>query len=197
MNVKKTIAERTALKNKLANLKVFPADIALFQQNFPASRLNNDLRRANKYNEERLQKQVLYALLEKVGEEEIHSNRAQYSKEYAAELKAQKKAEKEAAKQAEEAKKAAEAEAAKKATEEAEKMAAEEAEKKVATETNPDEVNGEKPKNNIPEKEGETEGKTPETKEVETKTPTPKPDKAKATESKKKNAGASKKSSQK
>lgn len=172
MNVKKTIAERTALKNKLANLKVFTADVALFQKYFPASRLNNDLRRANKYNEDRLQKQVLYALLEKVGEDEIHSNRAQYSKEYAAELKAQRKAEKEAAKKAAEAKKIAEAEAA---------------------QADKDET----PEDNAPANEAPTEDETPQPTEAETETPTPKPEEAKATESKKKSAGASKKSSQK
>ena len=193
-SVKKTIAQRTAIKNKLADGKIFFADVALFQKYFPTARLNNDLRRVNKYNEDRLQKQVLYALLEKVGEDEILENRAFHSKEYATLLKAKRKAEAEAAKKAESDRKAAEA-AAKKAAEEAEKMAAEEAEKKAAEEAS--KVDTDNPEVETENTEVKSEGETPESTEVKTEIPTSSPEKVTSPEIKKKNAGASKKSSQK
>jgi hypothetical protein len=190
-SVKKSISERSAIAKNLLNKKVFNADIVLFRNIFPGSRVNNDLRNINKYNEERLQKQVLYALLEKISEDEIHENRAKHSKEYAAELKAKYKAETEAKK--------AEAAAKKRAEEEAKKVAEEEAEKansEVET-TKTDEVKGEKSEYKAPETEAKTEGETAKTDEVKEDKPAEKAKDTQDDDLKKKSAGASKKSSQK
>lgn len=71
-----TIEERQVLKNRLSDPAEFEADSRLFARVFPNHPLRRELQLVNNFNRARLQKQMVYALLQRVTEEEIVRNRA-------------------------------------------------------------------------------------------------------------------------
>ena len=70
-----TIAERQAIKDKLADEKYFEKDLQLFESLFPHHVLIGECKRVNSVNKLSLDRKVIYHLLTRVGEEEIRANR--------------------------------------------------------------------------------------------------------------------------
>ena len=70
-----TIAERQAIKDKLADEKYFEKDLQLFERLFPHHVLIGECKRVNSVNKLSLDRKVIYHLLARVGEEEIRVNR--------------------------------------------------------------------------------------------------------------------------
>jgi len=70
-----TIAERQAIKDRLADEKYFAQDLALFAQLFPHHVLIGECKRVNDMNRLSLCKRMIYQMLTRVTEEQILSNR--------------------------------------------------------------------------------------------------------------------------
>ena len=70
-----TIAERQAIKDRLADEKYFAQDLALFAQLFPHHVLIGECKRVNDINRLSLCKRMIYHMLTRVTEEQILSNR--------------------------------------------------------------------------------------------------------------------------
>ena len=70
-----TIAERQAIKDRLADEKYFAQDLALFAQLFPHHVLVGECKRVNDMNRLSLCKRMIYQMLTRVTEEQILSNR--------------------------------------------------------------------------------------------------------------------------
>lgn len=70
-----TIAERQAIKDRLADEKYFAQDLALFAQLFPHHVLIGECKRVNDMNRLSLCKRMIYYMLTRVTEEQILSNR--------------------------------------------------------------------------------------------------------------------------
>lgn len=70
-----TIAERQAIKDRLADEKYFAQDLALLAQLFPHHVLIGECKRVNDMNRLSLCKRMIYQMLTKVTEEQIRSNR--------------------------------------------------------------------------------------------------------------------------
>lgn len=70
-----TIAERQAIKDRLADEKYFSQDLALFAQLFPHHVLIGECKRVNNMNRLSLQKRIIYNMLTRVSAEQIKANR--------------------------------------------------------------------------------------------------------------------------
>lgn len=70
-----TIAERQAIKDRLADEKYFAQDLALFAQLFPHHVLVGECKRVNNFNRLSLQKRIIYHMLTRVSAEQIKANR--------------------------------------------------------------------------------------------------------------------------
>lgn len=70
-----TIADRQAIKDRLADEKYFAQDLALFAQLFPHHVLIGECKRVNDINRLSLCKRMIYHMLTRVTEEQILSNR--------------------------------------------------------------------------------------------------------------------------
>ena len=73
-----TIAERQAIKDRLADEKYFAQDLALFAQLFPHHVLIGECKRVNDINRLSLCKRMIYLLLTRATIEEILNNRKSY-----------------------------------------------------------------------------------------------------------------------
>ena len=70
-----TIAERQAIKDRLADKQYFEQDLALFAQLFPHHVLVGECKRVNNLNRLSLQKRIIYHMLTRVSAEQIKANR--------------------------------------------------------------------------------------------------------------------------
>lgn len=71
-----TIAERQAIKDRLADEKFFEQDLQLFVQLFPHHVLIGECKRVNAMNRLSLDKRMIYQMLTKIDEAQIIANRS-------------------------------------------------------------------------------------------------------------------------
>ena len=71
-----TIAERQAIKDRLADEKYFEQDLQLFVQLFPHHVLIGECKRVNAMNRLSLDKRMIYQMLTKTDETQIIANRS-------------------------------------------------------------------------------------------------------------------------